>query len=104
MWYSYCYILASDTRTLYIGVTNSLARRVAEHRAKDHDGFTKRYAVTRLVYYEDFREIRNAIAREKELKGWRRGKKVALITACNPLWKDLAAEVGFVTDEPEILP
>jgi putative endonuclease len=87
---SYVYIMASETRTLYIGVTNNLERRVLEHKQKLVEGFTKQYDVTRLVYFEEFSEIRNAITREKQLKGWRRAKKLDLITAQNPLWRDLA--------------
>ena len=92
MWHFYVYILASETRTLYVGVTNSLERRVAQHKLKLNEGFTKKYDVTRLVYYEVFQYIGKAIVREKELKGWRRAKKLDLITAWNPLWKDLAAD------------
>jgi putative endonuclease len=87
---SYVYIMASETRTLYIGVTSNLERRVIEHKQKLVEGFTKQYDVTRLVCFEEFSEIRNAITREKQLKGWRRIKKLDLITAQNPLWRDLA--------------
>ena len=85
------YILANARRTvLYIGVTSNLARRLAEHRAGVHpSSFTKRYNLDRLVYVEAGRDIRAAIAREKQLKGWRREKKVALIDATNPEWRDL---------------
>ena len=86
------YVLASKPHgTLYIGVTNSLERRVWQHRTGMIAGFTKRYRVTRLVYFEDFRDIGNAIARETELKGWLRRRKMALIETGNPLWNDLAA-------------
>ncbi|HEY3296938.1 MAG TPA: GIY-YIG nuclease family protein [bacterium] len=88
----FVYILSSETRTLYIGMTNNLTRRIAEHKRKEIEGFTKQYDVTRLVYREAFLYVGNAIAREKQLKGWRRSKKVDLITASNPLWKDLAAD------------
>ncbi|SRR5258708_7053653 len=87
----YVYILASRSRTLYIGVTNSLLHRLEQHR----DGccaFTLRYSITRLVYVETTRDARAAIAREKELKAWRREKKVSLITAANPGWDDLMPE------------
>jgi putative endonuclease len=85
------YILASKPHgTLYIGVTNSLERRVWQHREGTTDSFTKRYHVTRLVYFEDFRDVANAIARETQLKGWLRAKKVALIQQSNPMWHDLA--------------
>jgi len=87
------YILASKPHgTLYIGVTNSLERRVWQHKTKAIEGFTKRYGVERLVYFEEFRDVSNAIAREKEMKGWLRAKKVTLIRKENPLWKDLADE------------
>jgi len=78
--------------TLYIGVTNDLARRVYEHRNGIVEGFTKKYRIKRLVYYEDTPDVIAAITREKELKGWRRDKKTALIKTMNPTWKDLADE------------
>jgi len=85
------YILASKPHgTLYIGVTNSLERRVWQHKTKSMEGFSKRYGVTRLVSFEEFRDVSNAISREKELKGWLRAKKIALIENTNPLWQDLA--------------
>jgi putative endonuclease len=85
------YIMASRSLTLYIEVTGHLWRRVLEHKAHDYPkGFTARYRVERLVHVEVFGEITTAIAREKELKGWRREKKVALIRATNPAWSDLA--------------
>ena len=87
----YVYILASRSRTLYTGVTNNLARRIQEHRAGRVAGFTKRYRIFRLVHFEAFGEIQLAIRREKEIKGWRREKKVRLIERDNPLWDDLAA-------------
>lgn len=86
----YVYIIASKSLVLYIGVTNDLARRVWEHQNRAIPGFTKKYNVTRLVYFEDFRHIRDAIAREKQLKGWRREKKIALIESSNPTWRDLS--------------
>ena len=85
----YVYIMASRTRVLYVGVTNNLARRVNEHRSLVA-GFTSRYRVTRLVYFEQFADIRDAIAREKELKGWVRRRKVRLIESRNPTWEDLS--------------
>ncbi len=87
----YVYIMASLSRRLYTGVTNNLARRVFEHKTKKVDGFTKRYHIGRLVYYETHRYILNAIRREKEIKGWRREKKIMLIESMNPAWKDLSA-------------
>ncbi len=88
----YVYIMASKNRVLYIGVTNGLAKRVWQHKFGDVEGFTKKYKVTRLVHWESFDDVRNAIAREKELKGWTRAKKVALIEEFNPRWKDLAED------------
>ena len=88
----YVYIITSKSGVLYIGVTNDLNRRILEHREKLRPGFTSKYNVSRLVYFEAFREIRDAIAREKQLKGWRREKKVALIHTNNPAWRDLSEE------------
>lgn len=88
----FVYILASCTGVLYIGVTSQLARRLAQHRAKVPGSFTARYNVHRLVYCDVFPEAALAIRREREIKKWRREKKVALIRAQNPGWKDLAAE------------
>lgn len=87
----YVYMLASQSRVLYIGVTNDLERRLFEHRQKLIPGFTRKYNVTQLVYFEAFGDIRDAIAREKQLKGWRREKKFALIDSLNPLWQELTA-------------
>ena len=75
---------------LYTGITNSLVRRVREHQNGDIEGFTKKYRVNRLVYYENFDDPRDAISREKEIKGWRRGKKNALVETLNPKWTDLS--------------
>lgn len=87
------YMVSNKTRsTLYIGVTDSLERRVAEHRTGEVPGFTQQYHCKALVYFEHFRDIRDAIAREKQLKGWRREKKDALIAKENPFWNDLAAD------------
>ncbi len=85
------YILSNKPHgTLYIGVTNSLERRTWQHKTGAKDGFAKRYGLHRLVYFEEFRDVTNAIRRETELKGWRRDRKIALIQQENPLWKDLA--------------
>jgi putative endonuclease len=85
------YILTNKPHgTLYIGVTNSLERRVWQHKSGSMEGFTKRYGLHRLVHFENFRDVTSAIAREKELKGWLRSKKIDLIQAANPVWKDLA--------------
>ena len=89
----YVYILASISRVLYVGVTGTFERRIAEHRAHTYpNSFTARYAITRLVYCEEFTRIEDAIVREKELKGWRRAKKVRLIESLNPEWTDLAPD------------
>ena len=89
----YVYILASRFRNLYVGVTNDLARRLVEHRNGTVPGFTSRYRIYRLVHFEIFGDIRAAIAREKEIKGWRREKKVWLIKRANPMWEDLAPKL-----------
>jgi len=86
----YVYIMTNRSGTLYIGVTNDLVRRVYEHATKQIEGFTKRYHLTKLVYYEAGADIREAIAREKQLKGWGRSKKLALINSSNPKWNDLS--------------
>jgi putative endonuclease len=88
----YIYIVASKSRVLYIGVTNNLERRIVEHQQKFVEGFTSQYNVSRLVYFEPFGDVREAIAREKQLKGWRREKKVALIESSNPTWRDLSED------------
>lgn len=88
----YSYIISNISKMIYTGMTNSLSRRVREHKQEVNEGFTKRYNIHKLVYYEEFQDVRKAIAREKEIKGWRREKKVALIEEVNPKWKDLAEE------------
>jgi putative endonuclease len=86
----YVYILASQIGgTLYIGVTNDLVRRITEHKTKAAEGFTKRYEINRLVYFECFDDVENAILREKRLKKWDRAWKIALIEKENPNWNDL---------------
>jgi putative endonuclease len=91
----YIYILASRIGgTLYIGVTNNLIRRVAEHRLKTAESFTKRYEVHRLVYFECFDEIEQAIRREKRLKKWSRAWKISLIEKDNPNWIDLYGQIA----------
>jgi len=86
----FVYILSSFTRTIYIGVTNNIERRLYEHKQKLIKGFTSKYNVSSLVYFESFSDINAAIAREKEIKKWRREKKVALIESTNPDWEDLS--------------
>ncbi len=86
------YILTNVNRNvMYVGVTNNLEQRVAEHRAGTGGEFTKRYSVTTLVYAEEYEWIEEAIAREKQIKGWRRSKKDALVETINPTWADLFA-------------
>ena len=88
----YIYILANVSRRIYVGVTNDLERRVYEHKHKLLSGFTSEYNITRLVYVEATTDVSAAIAREKQIKGWLRHKKVALIETQNPTWADLSAE------------
>jgi putative endonuclease len=88
----YVYILASKSRVLYTGVTARLTHRTVQHRRKLTPGFASKYEVNRLVYWERYDRIGTAIAREKQIKGWLRAKKVALIETKNPNWKDLAEE------------
>ncbi|HZO32220.1 MAG TPA: GIY-YIG nuclease family protein [Chloroflexota bacterium] len=88
----YVYMLASKTRRLYVGVTNDLVRRVWQHRTKAIEGFANKYNIERLVWYESTSQVLDAIAREKQIKGWRREKKVELIEEDNPGWTDLARD------------
>ena len=88
----YVYIMTNNSSTLYVGVTNDLERRVYEHRHKLVPGFTSRYNITQLVYYEAYGRPVHAIEREKQIKRWRREKKIALIRSQNPRWLDLAAD------------
>ncbi len=88
----FVYIMTSKTGTLYTGMTNNLQRRVYQHKHKLVEGFTNKYNVNRLVYFEAFNEVLDAIAREKQIKGWRRSKKIALIESMNPKWQDLSEE------------
>ncbi|HEY3180807.1 MAG TPA: GIY-YIG nuclease family protein [Casimicrobiaceae bacterium] len=85
------YILASRSRVLYVGVTNDLLRRAREHQLHEVPGFTAKYRINRLVHCEETDDIEAAITREKQLKGWRRSKKIELIEATNPTWDDLSA-------------
>lgn len=88
----YIYIMANNSKTLYTGVTNNLNRRVYEHKNKLIQGFTFKYNITTLVYFEIFNDINQAIAREKQIKGWLRSKKINLIESVNPEWNDLSQE------------
>ena len=87
----YVYILTNSSRTLYIGVTNDLVRRVYQHRQKLVEGFTKKYNVNWLVYYEQTQDVIAALFRERQIKAWRREKNVGLGDVINPEWKDLSA-------------
>jgi len=82
--------MTNQSKTLYTGVTNDLMRRVYEHKNKMIEGFTKKYNITKLVYYKETKDIQVAISREKQIKGWLRGKKIALIESVNPKWNDLS--------------
>jgi putative endonuclease len=88
----FIYILTSKTGTLYIGMTNNLQRRVYQHKHKLVEGFTSKYIVNRLLYFETFGNVHDAIAREKQIKGWGRKKKLALIESMNEKWQDLSEE------------
>ena len=92
----FVYIMASGRNgTLYLGVTSDLIKRVSQHRAGVTDGFTKRYGIKRLVWFEHFGDIRTAIDRETQMKAWRRAWKVRQIQEANPAWRDLALDLGF---------
>jgi putative endonuclease len=93
--------MTNRSGTLYIGVTNDLERRVYQHKTKQVEGFTKKYNLMQLVYFESGADILEAIAREKQLKGWRRSKKLALINSSNPKWNDLS-DAWFDTAHEEI--
>jgi putative endonuclease len=90
----FVYMVASKSRVLYIGMTNNLERRVWEHQHDLIDGFTRQYRCHRVVYYESFDRVENAIQREKQLKRWNRVKKASLIERVNPTWEDLSAGWG----------
>ncbi len=86
----YVYIMTNKSRTLYTGMTNDLLRRVYEHKYKLISGFTSKYNITKLVYFEQTSDVNEAIALEKKIKGWTRAKKIALIESQNPEWQDLS--------------
>lgn len=94
----YVYILASKSRVIYVGITGFLMARVLRHRAGEGGAFTRRYRVHRLVYFQSFQNIGDAIARESEIKKWRREKKVSLIEESNPTWEDLADGWGELAE------
>ena len=85
--------MASLSGTIYVGITNNLLRRVAEHKEGKIQGFTKKYSCKKFIYYEHFEDVNDAISREKEIKKWRREKKQNLIKTLNPHWKDLYYEL-----------
>ena len=97
----YVYILSSDRGILYTGITNNIWNRVLTHKRKELKGFTSKYKICRLMYFEETRNIQYAIAREKEIKGWRRSKKLELISSGNPEYKDLSRE--WYADEDFLL-
>jgi putative endonuclease len=90
----FVYMMSSRSGTLYIGITNGIYRRALQHKQGEIEGFASKYYCNRLVYYESFDDVHKAIGREKQLKGWRREKKIALIEAKNPRWEDLADKWG----------
>jgi len=93
----FVYIMTNPSKTLYTGMTNSIRRRVREHKLKLTPGFAAKYNITRLVYVETFEDVRNAIEREKQIKAWTRAKRVASIQSTNPKWNDLSRD----WDQPE---
>jgi putative endonuclease len=86
----FVYIMTNRSKNLYTGVTNSLVRRVREHKAGSNFGFAAKYRLDRLAYFERFQDVRDAIEREKQIKGWLRVRKIALIVSVNPEWRDLS--------------
>jgi putative endonuclease len=88
----YVYIMTNRSGTLYVGVTNKIKKRVLQHKNKLVEGFTKKYNINKLLYYETFSDIHSAIAREKSIKGWLRSKKIELIETMNPSWTDLSED------------
>ena len=90
----YVYMMASRSLTLYTGVTGDIYHRALQHKAGEIDGFTKKYRIGRLVYYETFKFVNNAVAREKQAKAWTRAKRLALIKTMNPTWQGLAEGWG----------
>jgi putative endonuclease len=88
----YTYIMTNRSKTLYTGVTSDISGRVFQHKEGTGSKFTSKYNINRLVYYEEFSDVNEAIAREKQIKGWVRAKKIALIESVNPNWDDLSSE------------
>ena len=97
----YVYLLASRSHILYCGVTNNLRRRLEQHREGSINGFTADYKCTRLVWFERFKDVNSAIARERQIKRWRREKKIALIRQANPTWTDLYESWTNSADEKQ---
>jgi len=87
--------MSSESRVLYVGVTNNLRRRVIEHQEGIVEGFSQKYKIKKLIYFEEYTNVNEAITREKQLKNWRREKKVFIIEQLNKEWKDLSKEFGF---------
>jgi putative endonuclease len=98
----YVYIMANQSKTLYVGVTNDLKVRIGQHKQKAAPGFTATYNITRLVYYETTSDVRAAIEREKQIKGWTRAKKIALIDSFNPEWDDLGETWYAAVQDPSL--
>jgi putative endonuclease len=98
----FVYIMTNHARTLYAGVTNDLPRRIYEHRQKLVPGFTSKYNITRLVYFECYSDPLTAIQREKQIKGWTRNKKLVLIEAANPGWSDLGESLAPGEPDPSL--
>jgi len=92
MYTYYVYIMSSRSRVLYVGVTNDLERRVYEHKHALQKGFSSRYKTFQLIYYEEMSDVDMAITREKQIKKWRRSKKITLIERVNPTWRDMAED------------
>jgi len=90
----FVYIMTNRSKTLYVGFSSNLEERVWKHKNKIYEGFTCRYHLDRLAYYEEYSRVGTALAREKQLKGWRRMKKIALIVSMNPTWRDLSEDWG----------
>ncbi len=93
----YVYVMASRSLTLYTGVTGDIYNRALQHKAGEIEGFTKKYHINRLVYYETFKYVNNALAREKQIKAWTRAKRLGLIKTMIPAWQDLAEGWGEPT-------
>jgi len=98
----YVYIMASRSLNLYTGLTSNLRRRVFQHKAGQIEGFTRKYRICRLVHYETFQYINNAIDREKQIKSWPRARRLALIKSTNPTWLDLAEDWYEQTVDPPL--